>query len=106
MSDKINLQKFCTEVGLNYVKDNKGEYCCFDGMTVMIIFKMDSDIYYCCDVSTGTEDVRFIHTKSVYNHVFNYPVLKEEISLLIERYKEACIKFKLKKMEKDFENEN
>lgn len=100
--NKIDLKNFCAEVGLNYVKDNKGEYGCFDGKAVMSIFRIDSDIYHYCDVLTGTEDVRFIHTKSVYNDVFNYPVLKEEISSLIERYKEACIKFKLKKMEKDF----
>lgn len=100
---KINLQKFCAEVGLQYVKDKNGEYGCFDGMTtVMTIFSIDSDIYHYCDVSTKAGVVNFINARSVYNHVFNYPFLKEEISSLTERYKKACIKVKLKKIEQDF----
>lgn len=101
--NKINLQKFCSEVCLQYVKEGNIEYGYFDGMAVMAISKYDPDMYYYSEVSTETEEVRFINSKSVYDAMFNYQFLKEEISSLIERYKKACIDLKLKEIEKDFE---
>lgn len=102
---KIDLQKFCAEVGLKYIKDVGVEYGYIDRMTAISVSKLETDIYYYSDVSMEMEkeDIYFIHTKTVYNHIFNYPYLKKEISSLIEKYKRACIKLKLKKLEKDFE---
>ena len=99
---KIDLQKFCAEVGLNYIKDEGVEYCYIDRMVAISVSKLETDIYYYSDVSLEKEGIYFIHTKTVINHVFNYPYLKKEISSLIEKYKRACIKLKLKKLEKDF----
>ena len=99
---RIDLKKFCSEVGLQYVKEETVEYGYFDGMAVMSISKYEPDIYYYHDISMATEVVHFMNTKSVFDAMFNYQFLKEEISSLIERYKEASIKFKLKKLEKDF----
>ena len=101
--NKINIQKFCGEVGLQYVKDEYLEYGYFDEMAVMSISKLESDIYYYSDISADyATEVVFMNTKSINNDVLNYSYLKKEISSLIERYKEASIKFKLKKLEKDF----
>lgn len=110
--NEINLQKFCADVGLQYIKDDKGEYGYYDGLAVMSTRKTDSDIQlnlngdviYYSDVSM-TKVFHFKNLKSVYNHVFNYPWLKEEIISLIKKYKKACIEIKLKNMEQDFEND-
>ena len=100
---KIDLEKFCAEVGLKYIKVEGEEYCYIDRMVAILVHKLDVDIYYYSDVLLEKEDIYFIHTKTVFNHVFNYPYLKKEISSLIEKYKRACIKLKLEKLEKDFE---